>query len=488
MASIRKNYIYNLLTQILVMVLPVVTTPYLSRVLGETNLGLYNYALSIVNYFILFGCMGLNVYGQREIAACKDDIFRRSAVFFELLIIRCVTLSVSIAVYVFVLLPRVDQPRVYSILGIELLGSLLDIGWYYQGREEFRMQSLRTVFTRAIGIACVFIFVKTENDLEPFLLCYALSLFAGNILLWFPLKKELKAVPPRSLRFKKHFLPIVWMFLPQAAANVYTQLDRTMLGLLTGHNYAAVTYYSQAEKIVKLSLSVITAIGGIMLSRVAAVLAENETDRAKLYIEKSFRFMTLLAWPMIAGIIAVAGDFVPWFFGPGYELVAPCMMLFSPLVFIISASNILGTQYLLPARRMREYTLSMVCGMLLNCGLNALLIPRLRENGAVIATLIAEASVCAVQFFFLRGTFSPRLLLPGMRYLPAAAATGAAAWGLSLLLPAKIWATALEIAVGGAVYVGLLLLFRDVFLLEQLAAVLPEKLRRFLPGPRRSAP
>lgn len=484
MASIRKNYVYNLLTQLLVMVLPVVTTPYLSRVLGETNLGLYNYALSIVNYFILFGCVGLNVYGQREIAACKNDIRRRSAVFFELLLIRCVTLAVSIAVYVFVLLPRVDQPQVYRILGIELLGSLLDIGWYYQGREEFRMQSMRTVITRAIGIACVFIFVKTENDLEPFLLCYALSLFAGNVALWFPLRKELTAVPFGTLRFKKHFLPVLWMFLPQAAANVYTQLDRTMLGLLTGHDYASVTYYSQAEKIVKLSLSVITAIGGIMLSRVAAVLSENEDERAKLYIAKSFRFMSLLAWPMIAGLIAVADDFVPWFFGPGYEPVAPCMMLLSPLVLIISTSNTLGTQYLLPARRMRDYTISMICGMLLNIALNALLIPGMRQTGAVIATLIAEAAVCAVQFFLLRGTFSPRLLLPGMRYLPAAAATGAAAWGLSLLLPAKIWATALEIALGGVVYFGLLLLFRDPFLLEQLSAALPARLRRLLPAPR----
>lgn len=484
MASVRKNYVYNLLTQILVMVLPIVTTPYLSRVLGETNLGLYNYALSIVNYFILFGTVGLNVYGQREIAACAGDRKRRSAVFFELLLIRAATLTASILVFVFVLLPRVEQPRVYSILGIELLGSLLDIGWYFQGREEFRMQSLRTVITRSIGIACVFLFVRSENDLEAFLLCYALSLFAGNLTLWFPLKKELCAVPLRELRFRKHLLPVLWTFLPQAAANIYTQLDRTMLGLLTGHNYAEVTYYSQAEKIVKLSLSVITAIGGIMLSRVAAVLSEHDTGKAKAYIEKSFRFMTILAFPMMAGIAAVAADFVPWFFGPGYEPVVPCMRLLAPLVLIISTSNILGTQYLLPARRMREYTISILCGAAVNCALNALLIPKLLASGAVIATLIAETAVCALQFVFLRKTFTPALLLPGLRYVPAAAATGAAAWGLSLLFPPTVWATAVEIAAGGAVYAGVLLLMRDPFLLEQLASVLPARMAERLPGPK----
>lgn len=475
MTGIRKNYFYNLFTQLLVMVLPVVTTPYLSRVLGETNLGIYNYALSIVNFFILFGCVGLNVYGQREIAALGNDRVGRSRVFYELTILRAVTLTASIAVFVFVLLPRVEHPRVYEILGIELLGSLFDVGWYFQGREEFRMQSLRTVVTRIISVACVFLFVRDENDLEIFCLCYALSLFVGNFSLLPALRRELCAVPRGTLRFKQHLLPVLWMFLPQAAANVYTQLDRTMIGLLTHHNYAEVTYYSQAEKIVKLSLSVITAIGSIMLSRVAAVLAENDDARAKDYIQKSFRFMMLLACPMTAGIAAIAADFVPWFFGEGYEPVAPCLMLLSPLVFIISTSNILGTQYLLPARRMRDYTLSVVAGMAVNCCFNALLIPRWRAVGAVIATLIAETVVAAAQFVFLRGTFSPKLFLPGLPYVPAAAVMGAAVWALSRLLPAKIYATALEAAVGAALYFGLLLLFRDRFLLEQLKNLLPKR-------------
>ena len=482
MTGVRKNYLYNLLTQILVMILPVATTPYLSRVLGETNLGIYNYALSIVNFFILFGCVGLNVYGQREIAAIGDDRVGRSRVFYELTLLRAVTLTASIAVFMFVLLPRVDHPQVYRILGIELLGSLFDVGWYFQGREEFRMQSLRTVVTRVISVACVFIFVRDENDLEVFCLCYALSLFVGNFSLIPALRHELCAVPKGSLRLKQHLLPVLWMFLPQAAANVYTQLDRTMIGLLTDHNYAEVTYYSQAEKIVKLSLSIITAIGSIMLSRVAAVLAKDDKAAAKAYIEKSFRFMLLLGWPIMVGVAVAAADFVPWFFGEGYDAVTPCMVLLSPLVLIISTSNILGTQYLLPARRMRAYTGSILCGMAVNCALNAVLIPRYAARGAVAATLVAETVVCGVQFFLLRGEFSPRLLLPGWRYVPAAAAMGVSVWALSQKLPGTVWATAVEVALGAAVYFGVTALERDPFLFEQagsaLAAakkLLPEK-------------
>lgn len=479
MASLKKNYFYSLTAQLLLILMPIVTTPYLSRVLGETNLGVYNYILSIVNYFILFGCVGLNLYGQRETAARQNDPVGQSAVFFELLAIRAVTLGVSSLIYFSVLTPRTEFPYFYRLMGIELIASFFDISWFYQGNENFKLQSLRTVFTRLISIVCVFVFVRSKDDLDRFMLCYALAVLLGNLSLWLPLKKYLTRVPKKTLRLKRHFLPVLVMFLPQIATNVYTQLDKTMIGLLTGHDYAQVTYYSQAEKIVKIAMTVITAVGSIMLSRVAAVLAENDEAQAKDYIRKSFRFMMLLACPMAVGIAASAADFVPWFFGEGYESVIPCMALLSPLVLLISTSNILGTQYLLPARRMRDYTLSVLAGMAVNCALNALLIPRWKSLGAVAATLVAETAVAAVQFFFLRGTFSLRLFVPGLPYVPAAAVMGAAIWGLSLLLPAKIYATVLEATLGVVLYFVLLLLFRDRFLLEQLQSVLPERARWF---------
>ena len=480
MASLRKNYVYSLLSQLLVILLPVVTTPYLSRVLGENNLGIYDYILSIVNYFILFGCIGLNLYGQREIAASHDDPVKKSAIFYELMMIRTITMSVSLLIYYLVLTHFADQPRYYALLGIELVAALFDISWFYPGNEDFRMQSIRTIVVRSVSIACVFIFVKCEEDLDKFILCYALAILIGNLSLWFPLKGMLVGVSPRSLNLKRHILPVLIMFLPQIATNVYTQLDKTMIGWLTNHEYAQVTYYSQAEKIVKIAMTVITAIGGIMLSRMAMVISDKDEEKAKAYIRKSFCFMMLLAFPMMAGFAAVAEDFVPWFFGPGYDAVIPCLVLLSPLVFIIGVSNILGTQYLVPSKRMRQYTLSIVFGMVTNCVGNALLIPRFRSIGAVIATLIAETVVSVSQFIFLRVTFTPAVLLQGKKYFFAAALMGAAVYAVSLPLPGTIYATAIEAGAGVLIYFGLLLLMRDAFLLEQIRSVLP-KLKQHIP-------
>ena len=472
MASVKKNYVYSLISQLLTILLPIVTTPYISRVLGETNLGIYDYILSIVNYFILFGCIGLNLYGQREIASHHRDPRAKSAIFYELTIIRLVTVSVSAAVYYLALAGRTDYPHFYRLMGIELIAALFDVSWFYQGSEDFRLQSVRTILVRGVSIACVFLFVRSEADLGRFMLCYALAILLGNISLWLPLRRYLQAVPFKKLRFRRHLAPTLILFLPQVATNVYTQLDKTMIGLLTGHDYAQVTYYSYAEKIVKIAMTVITALGGIMLSRVAAVLSDRDEEKAKTYIRRSFRFMLLLALPMTAGFLATASDFVPWFFGEGYDPIAPCMMLLAPLVLIIGVSNILGTQFLLPAKRTRQYTVSILCGMAVNCTLNALLIPRLQSIGAVAATLAAETVVSGVQFFFVRKTFTPAILLEGRLYLPAAAVMGGAVAALAAFLPARPWASFIEAGAGLAVYGGLLLILRDSFVLEQLGRVL----------------
>ena len=472
MASLKKNYAYSLASQLLMILLPIVSTPYLSRVLGDTNLGVYDYILSIVHYFILFGCIGLNLYGQREIASHHRDPRAKSAIFFELTIIRLVTVSLSASIYYFVLAGRTDYPLFYRLMGVELIASLFDVSWFYQGNEDFRMQSVRLIVIRSLSLACVFLFVRSEADLDRYILCYSLSILIGNLSLWLPLRKYLQAVPFRELRFRRHLAPTLILFLPQVATNVYTQLDKTMIGLLTGHDYAQVAYYSYAEKIVKIAMTVITAIGGIMLSRIAAVLSDNDEEKARAYIRNSFRFMLLLALPMTAGFITTAGDFVPWFFGEGFEAITPCMRRLSPLVLISGVSNILGTQFLLPAKRTREYTVSILAGMAVNCALNALLIPRLQSVGAVAATLAAETAVSAVQFFFVRKTFTPVILLEGKRYLLAAVVMGAAVAGLAALLPAKPWASFLEAGAGLAIYGALLLLLRDRFVLDQLARVL----------------
>ena len=468
MASVKKNYAYNLISQLLTILLPVVTTPYITRVLGNENLGIFNYAQSIVNYFILFGCIGLNDYSQREIAACGGDRHRQSVVFFEVLLVRLVTVALSAGVYFGIIVRTADYPLYYCLFGLELLAALVDVSWYLQGNENFRSQTIRTIATRLVGLVCIFLFVKTEADLYVYILCCSGAILAGNLSLWLFLKKSLDRVSLRQLRPWRHLRGALIMFLPQIAINVYTQLDKTMLGLLTGHDYDQVGYYSQAEKIVKLAMTVVTSLGSIMLSRVTIALSSGNSDTVKSYIYKSMRFVCLLAWPITVGLAVVAEDMVPWFFGEGYDAVVPCMEALSPLVLIIGLGCVFGRHYMVPARMMKEFTATVVLGMLVNICFNALLIPRFGAMGAVAATLLAESAVALSQYLLLRKLFPPSIFLTGVKNMIAALVMGGCVRLIASFLPARIWATAIEVFAGVVIYFGLLWLMRDAFLLENL--------------------
>lgn len=472
MASVKKNYVYNLIAQLLAIILPVVTTPYVTRVLGNENLGIFNYELSILNYFILFGCMGLNTYAQRETAFCKDDRHKQSVVFFEVMLVRVVTVSVSTVVYWVTIVRTADYPLYYALFGLELLATMVDISWFLQGNENFKSQMVRAIITRLLGLACIFLFVKKETDLYIYILCCSGAILAGNLSLWFSVKKSLDKVSLKELHPLRHIKPALIMFLPQIAVNIYTQLDKTMIGLLTNHNYDEVGYYSQAEKIVKIAMTVVTSLGSIMLSRVTVAISRNEGQQAKEYIRKSFRFLYLLGCPIMVGLAVIAGDMVPWFFGDGYGPVVPCMIALSPLVLLIGTGVIFGNQYMIPTRRMREYTNSVLLGSIINMSFNFLLIPRFGAMGAVGATLLAELSVSTRQYFYLRKDFGISIFLPCVQNLIAALIMGGCVYLVSLQLPPVIWATVVEIAVGTVVYFGVLAVMRDEFFLSNVKRVI----------------
>ena len=169
--SLAKNYIYNLSYQLLVLIVPLVTMPYVSRVLGDYNVGVFNFIQAIVGYFVLLGCVGLNLYGQREIAACGDDLEKRSRVFAELQILRTVTVGTSFLLYTLGVTLFVQEIQIYYYLfSVEIFASVLDISWFFQGIEQFKIQTIRNVLVKMTGVAGIFLFVKSRNDLGIYIL------------------------------------------------------------------------------------------------------------------------------------------------------------------------------------------------------------------------------------------------------------------------------------------------------------------------------
>ena len=459
--KVIKNYLYNLGYQVLIIILPLITTPYVSRVLGAKGIGTYGYTNSITQYFILFGCIGLNLYGQREIAYYQNDIQKRSKVFFELLLLRIITVSISIILYYFSFCQNPTYGYIFSIQIIDVVASMFDISWLYQGMEDFKKIVLRNTLVKICGLIIIFMFVKSPADLPIYVLSYSATLLLGNLSMWMYLPKFVKKVSLKYLDIQKHLRPTIVLFLPQIATSIYTMLDKTMIGALT-NNTAEVGYYEQSQKIIRMAMTIATSLGTVMLPRVANLFKEGKLNEVKESMYTSFQFISFLTFPLCFGLIGISKGFVPWFFGEGYGKVVYNMMIISPIIIIIGYSNVIGTQFLLPTGRQKEYTLSVCTGTVVNLCCNFLLIPMLLSYGAAIATVIAELSVTLVQVIATHSTFSYRYIFKLVyKYIIAAVLMLVVLLFLSNRMPVGILYTVIQMTAGCFVYFIVLIVLKD---------------------------
>lgn len=458
--KVIRNYLYNFGYQVLLLLLPLITTPYVSRVLGAENIGIYGYTHAVAQYFVLFGCIGLNLYGQREIAFCQKDTEKRSRIFAELMTIRIFAVFFSLLTFLVSCCCDEKYGGIFTIHTMDILASMFDISWFFQGMEDFKKITLRNVVIKLTGAALVFLLVKEPSDLPIYVVCYSGTLLLGNLSMWLYVRRYIGKIQRKQLELKRHIQPTLIMFLPQIATSMYTMLDKPMIGLLTGDD-SQVAYYEQAQKILKVALAVPTSLGTVMLPRIANMFATQSLDEIREQMYKSFRFITMITLPLCFGIIGVAEGFVPWFFGEGYDLVVPNMVGGAPIIISIGLSNIIGVQYLLPTRRQKEYTISVLCGTLVNLSLNLLLIPKMQAFGATIATVMAETAVALMQIFYIRKEFSLKKIIPFLsRYVLSAGVM----YGMVCMtrrVVTGVVGTFLEVFVGIVIYFGMLLVLRD---------------------------
>ena len=459
--SIKKNYIYNLIYQIVVIIVPLITTPYLSRVLGAENIGIYSYTISITTYFILVGTLGLSLYGQREIAYVQNDKEKRSKVFHELFLLKCYSVSIALIVFFLVFCIKGEYTFYYRILILELISVLLDVSWFFQGLEEFKKTVIRNVIVKAVSVIMIFLLVKNPDHLYIYFMIYVLSTFLGNLSLWFYLPKYIQKIPFSELKIKKYIKPAIILFIPQIATQIYVVLDKTMIGMLV-LNKSEVGFYEQAQKIVKLCIVLSTALGTVMLPRMAATYATGNHEQLLRYLKKSLCVTMMLAFPLMFGVISIADKFVPLFFGDGYDKVTPIICLMSPIVFFIGLSNVTGTQFLLPTKQQRKYTLSVITGAVTNIVLNLLLIPEHGAIGACVATIAAEFSVTFIQFIMTRKYLNIKTILEiSYKYLIAALVMFGVSMLINNVIDNALICIATQIVVSSIVYLLMLIILQD---------------------------
>ncbi|GER77363.1 MULTISPECIES: flippase [Enterococcus] len=457
--SLIKNYFYNVGYQIFVIIIPLVTVPYVSRVLGSEGVGINAYTNSIIQYFILFGSIGINLYGNRTIAYNRDNKKKMSQIFWEIALLRMICIAISYLIFIIFLSVVSEYQIFYFYQSFLIIAAGLDISWFFMGNEDFKKTVLRNTLVKIVSLIAIFVFIKSKSDIGLYILILSLSILFGNLTLWPYLRKMVNLPNIKQLNLWRHFLPSLALFIPQVATQVYLVLNKTMLGILVG--VKSTGYYENSDKIVKVILAIVTATGTVMLPRVANTFAKGQKDKVAKYLYQSFDFVTAICFPMALGLSAIAPKFSVWFLGSEFKITGGLISILSLVIIFIGWSNVLGTQYLLPTNQTKYYTISVVSGALINLILNFPLITKYGVYGAVVSTVISEFTVMAVQIFLARKTLQISVLFSGKwKYMISALLMFVLGRGLHNILPGSIVYFGIEVVLGIAVYLFLLFIFR----------------------------
>lgn len=459
--SLKKNYIYNLLYQFINVLAPLILTPYLSRTLGAESLGIYGYTYSIVSYFILFGCFGINLYGQREIAICRNNEKRKSKIFIELLLLKIIFISISAIFFVIIFCKESELSLYYKILVIELISNVFDINWFYQGLENFKKITIRNIFVKLVSIISIMLLIKNSNDLYKYFFIKCVSDLIGYSILWFDLKKFINLRKIDEINIFKHIVPNLQLFIPQIAIQIYAVLDKTMIGKILGE-MVQVGYYEQSQKVVRTILTIITSLGIVMLPRISNLYADKKNDELKNNIVKSFNFVSLLVYPMCFGLLGISDKFVPWFFGENYSDVILLLEIFSFMIIPVGFNDVIGNQYLIPTKNQKKYTISILIGTVSNFILNSVLIIKYKCYGAAIASVVAEYIIFSVQFYYMnKFIYLKKIFLSNLKYLIYSIIMFVSIKIIGYFFNSSIFLTSFQILFGMSIYLLLLIVFKD---------------------------
>ena len=466
--SVKKNYIFNLIYQLIVLLIPVISIPYVSRVLLEDGVGRFSYSESIVSYFVLFAVIGSTTYAHREIGKVQDDAVSRSRLFREIFLIRLIMSLIALAGYsVYLALVKTDF-TVNLIFALNIVNVVFDITWFFQGVEDFGKTVIFGLVPKLLDFAFIFIFVKSPDDLWLYTLGKCGFMLLGNMGMWALLPKYI--VKCGSVRPFRHFKIILVFFVPVIATQIYTVLDKSMIGWFSS-SAAENGYYDYAEKIVRMALTVITALGAVLVPRISRAYSENNSEDIDNLIKRASSFVWMLSVPMIFGIIAVADVFVPVYLGEHFNKSALLMQIFSPLVLFVGMAQIFGVSFLIPIGKQNVNLIAVVIAALVNLSLNLILIPKFFSVGATIASVAAEFIGVAIQlgYVFYKKLFGIGKFFGGaVKYIISGALMFAVLILLKKALPVNVTSLILLIFAGVASYFIVLLILRDKFLTESL--------------------
>lgn len=400
--SIKINFIFNVLLNISKVIFPLITAPYISRVLSPSGIGIFNFTASYAAYFALIAALGIPTYGIREISKRRTDFNAQNQFLSEMVTVSLISTFILTILYVFsvyTIKQLNENANFFIIAGIVLYITPFKTEWFFSGREEFFYITVRSVIIKAISILCLFTFVHKKDDLLIYILLNALTISCNEI--WNFLKIiKLGYRPYLTFHIKRHLKPIFILFTSVIAMSLYAMLDTLMLGFMS--SYSEVGFYNCAAHLSKAVIPIVTSLSAVAMPRITYYIKENNIQTIDILIRKSISIISFLCFPIAFGLCAIASRFVPLFFGHEFVGAINPLQILSFLVICVGLSSLFGVQILTAYGEDKSFLCSVVIGSILNICSNFLLIPHYGASGAAISSLMAEFVILAAMIVFVK--------------------------------------------------------------------------------------
>lgn len=398
---IKRNIFYNTLYQLINLIIPIITAPYLSRVIGADGVGISSYGRAVAGYFVLFAMLGLNNYGNRTIALSKGDKKSISETFWQIYAMQFISSIVVLIVYIVYVLRCTGEYRLVLLINIiYVLSSLFDINWFFFGIGEFKLTATRNILIKVASTVLIFLLVKKRTDIYTYIMITAAGFLIANLILWVYLRKYVWFAKISAHDCYKHIKPNVVLFIPALAVSVYKLMDKVMLGTLSDSVQNG--YYENTSNIVTIPLSVITALGTVMLPKISELVKNGDDRKILAYNRDTIQLMLGTSLPFSAGLICIADNFVPLYLGKDFIESVIVLKLLAITCPFITIGNVVRTQFIIPRKKDSIYVQATILGALLNFVINLLLIGKHGAVGAAIGTIVAEVSVALYQCIRVR--------------------------------------------------------------------------------------
>lgn len=473
--SVKVNYILNLINTGTQMLFPLITFPYVCRVIEADGIGQINFFQSIISYISLFTCLGIPMYAIREIARDRSDVVQMNRTAMEILLLHSMLTLVGYAI-VAILCLTVPQIQVniplFLILSLTIFFTAIGCEWFYQGIEDFKYITIRGLIIKTVSVVLLFIFVKSKTDLLYYGCYTVFGVLGGNIFNFFRLRKYIhrENIIFSELHIKRHIKPVLKVFSFSVVTSIYLQLNTVLLGFLK--NALAVGYFAAATKVMQMLLTMSACLGSVMMPRASHLIAENREDEFNRLIQKSYDFTLAIALPMTIGLIFCAPSLITALCGVKFEHSILPSQIIAPIILMVAISNVFGIQVLFPKGKINVVTLCCGIGAVADLILNLCLIPFFSYIGTSIAYLGAEVAT-TVSMYFIGRKYIPIIYFKKshLTYALGCIVMALALYGISLLQLPTLTILLLQGCSGVLVYFIILCICKDEMLVQILSKI-----------------